>query len=290
MAQYQDFSEDLDPVLAVPHPVMTFRKLEKTLEISPHDSSVNWGVVSPDVMPVNVNQNVIREFTWGNRGGGFEGMLSMILPASFSARKTALVYEAWQCVDEALKSWPQFWGLRLQDSGMRLRWLVKPFDLEKRNTSFGFWIDRQIYRDTTPHPLSAFMDLSPGQAVEVSDAYAGMAEKISRAGKLLREAESDWLNEQVNSLRTLELFWKTYCNLFGFWGHRLLGETERCRGFVRAEMQNLQKTIDHLSAHPETIVIARKGAWGQCFGLDYLEEFRKKRTAMMEYSFDGEAV
>jgi len=280
MAQYQDFSEDLDPVIAVPHPIMAFQKLEKLRKLSPGYSSLNWGVISPDVAAVNPNQNVIREFTWGRPVSNFEEMLPRLLPASFSQRQTALVLEAWRCVNEALASWPQFWGLRLQDSGMRLRWLAKPFGPEVDENSFGFWLDRQIYRDATPHPLSAFMDLSPTQAIEVSEAYAGMTERIALAIRRLEEAGSDWLAGQVNSLQTLELFWTTYRNLFGYWGCKYSDRSKKCADFVRAEVQNLEKTIDHLSAHPETIVIARKGAWGQCFGADYLEEFRMKKTTM----------
>lgn len=283
MAQYQDFSEDLDPVVAVPHPIMTFRKLEKLLETSPDYSSVNWGIISPDVVASNMNQNVIREFTWGERPADFKGMLARLLPSSFTEEQTASVHEAWVCVDEALKSWPQFWGLRLQDSGMRLRWLVKPFGFDEGGDTeelFSFWLDRQIYRDKAPSPLKAFMDITPSQAVEISSLYADMGGLVSRACGLLQEVGSGWVDTQINSLRTLELFWTTYRNLFGFWGHRLSGAPEKCSGFVRAELQNLGETIDHLSAHPETIVIARNGAWGQCFGPDYLEEFKQKQRVM----------
>lgn len=277
MAQYQDFSEDLDPVLAVPHPLMTFRKLEKMQKISPDWSSVNWGVISPDVASVNVNQNVIREVTWGDPPESFEKLLPQILPASFSEKQIRLVRAAWRCVDEALESWPQFWGLRLQDSGMRLRWLTKPFGAD--DLDFDFWLDRQIYRDATANPLSAFMDISPEQAAEVSDAYAGMVEKIACARKRLQEAKDDWLNGQIHSLQTLEFFWTTYRNLLGFWGHRLLNETGKCGAFVQSEIRNLEKTIRHLSAHPETVVRANH-AWGQCFGSDCLDEFLKKREQM----------
>lgn len=300
LAQYQDFSEDLDPVVAVPHPIMTFCKLEKLLEASPDYSSVNWGVISPDVAGTNINQNVIREFTWGDIPASFNEMLGRLIPSSFTEPQVALLTEAWVCVDDALKIWPQFWGLRLQDSGMRLRWLVKPFGFDADadpEEVFSFWLERQIYRYNVVDPLNAFMNITPVQAIEVSGLYADMANLVARARGLLLEikpmsdAASGWLVAQANSLRTLELFWITYRNLLGFWGQWLLfGKTDKvamgeCSGFVASEIDNVAATIDHLSAHPETIVIAGKGAWGQCFGSDYIAEFSQKLKAMERSPF-----
>ena len=297
MAQYQDLSEDLDPVLAVPHPIMTFRKLGKALETSPEYTSVNWGILSPEVIKTNLNQNVIREFCWGERTAEFDGMAAALIPASFTEEQRASVLDAWSRVDKALTRWPQFWGLRLEDSGMRLRWLTKPFGFDEETDTaevFAFWLDRQIYRYTDADPLNAFMEMTPAQAVEVSGLYAEMVALIAEAREALSKAKPspgsacDWLDAQADSLRTLELFWTTYVNLLGYWGERLSSTPPcgtagaGCSAYVASEIENVSATIDHLSAHPETIFVAQKGAWGQCFGPDYLDEFSRKLEFMKD--------
>ena len=41
-------------------------------------------------------------------------------------------------------------------------------------------------------------------------------------------------------------------------------------------------TIFHLEQHPETLVIAGRDRWRQCFGPDYLKEFKNKQYLMSQ--------
>ena len=298
VAQYQDFSEDLDPIVAVPHPIMTFRKLRKSEEISTEYLSANWGLISPEVADVNINQDVIRELTWGLNAATFYDLIYHIVPSELGEEQLDMVYRAWRYIDSAIRSWPQFWGLRLQDSGLRLRWLVKPFGFsitENTGKKFEFILERQIYRDCEPAPFKAFMNIIPSQAKELAVIYSDMIEQLYRAHKYLLRAQTEsestfhlWFQKQLNSLKTLTLFWITYRNLLGFWGWFADSEpsnekvVKKCRGFIESEIKNVSAIISHLGECPETIIVAKRYAWGQCFGPDYLDEFKNKLKVMEE--------
>jgi hypothetical protein len=294
IGQYQDFSEDLDPVIAVPHPLMTFRKFKTLQVIAPKFSALQWGAVSPDVAPVNVNQDVIREMTWGSPAGVFNELLEDLVPAGFSAGQCDDILWAWRKVDRALQVWPQLWGLRLQDNGLRLRWLVRPFGFHMERFSDKektFFLDHQIYRVDPPDPFHAFIEINAHQALEISTLYADMTDDVAMAERRLARLNAGaqpamlrkWLAAQGNVLKTLRLFWVTYRNLLEFYGRKAVmspAAKRRCLVIMQAELANVEDTRRHLRSHPETIVIAKRGKWGQCLGADVERDLSCKADLM----------
>ena len=139
------------------------------------------------------------------------------------------------------------------------------------------------------------MELTPGEMLESGEIYAGMAELVMSAVADLRNAagmcskNEQYATRQADTLLTLGCFWRTYANIFQFYGLRDLSVAEnagernlRLCGFVTDELDNLAMTISHLEQHPETLVIAGRGRWGQCFGPDYLKEFKTKQYLMSQ--------
>jgi hypothetical protein len=51
------------------------------------------------------------------------------------------------------------------------------------------------------------------------------------------------------------------------------------------KLANVADTRRHLSSHPETIVIARRGKWGQCLGAD-VERDLSCKAALMKRDLD----
>lgn len=137
------------------------------------------------------------------------------------------------------------------------------------------------------------MELTQGEMIESGEIYAGMAELVMSAVADLRNAagmcskNEQYAKRQADTLLTLGCFWRTYANIFQFYGLHDLSVAEnagernlRLGGFVTDELDNLAMTISHLEQHPETLVIAGRGRWGQCFGPDYLKEFKTKQYLM----------
>ncbi|WP_145928769.1 hypothetical protein OH491_18060 [Termitidicoccus mucosus] len=291
IGQYLDFSEDLDPIMGAPHPLMTFRKF-LTLNACAHEtSSTNWGILSPDVAKCRVNQDVIREMSWGAGASCIPELLPVLMPAGLGEDARGLVHDAWRKVDLALQAWPQFWGLRFEDSGLRLRWLVKPFLLEctpvpeeKKN----YYLDHQLYRIDSPAPFQDFMDVTPAQAGEVSRCYSDMIELLARAEELFGLAAEragaecrEWIAVQIPPTRWMRLFFTTYKNLFAF--HCLPERdilTARHQQHIREEIKNVDEILAHLDEARDCLVVASLGKWGQCFGPDVGEDFRKKRELL----------
>lgn len=294
IGQYQDFSEDLDPIMGVPHPLMTFRKFH-TLNACEHDiSSTNWGILSPDVSKCRVNQDVIREMTWGSPAVCIPELLPALMPAALGKTKQELVHDAWRKVDLALQAWPQFWGLRFEDSGLRLRWLVKPFLLEctpvpeeRKN----YYLDHQLYRIDSPTPFHDFMEINAAQAWEVSRCYNDMIELLAQAEDLLSRALEQtaadkvdwrqWISSQVPPVRWMRLFFTTYKNLLAF--HSLPERnalTDEHRKYIKTEIENVDAILAHFREAGDGLIIARKGKWGQCLGPDAADDFKRKRELL----------
>lgn len=293
LGQYQDFSEDLDPVLGVPHPIMTFRKFAALKKEAISISSAHWGILSPDVVPVNPNQVVIREMTWGNPAENFVELFPSLFPAGMPTATKDTVYAAWLAVDHALCQWPQHWALRLQDTGLRLRWLMRPLlpgGAPLDNGDASYYLDHQIYRINPGSPLNDFMSLTKSQAFEVQAIYSSMIASLEKAEVLLLQASQEapsaafWLTSQAASIKTLRLFWITYRNMLRF--HSLdcfYNQTEVPRiqrQIAMDELTLVEETISHLKEHPETIIICKAGKWGHTFGPDYTEDFGRKANNM----------
>lgn len=295
LGQYQDFSEDLDPIPAVPHPWRTLCKFKTLQRLNPEYSAVHWGVLSPEIAPVNPNREVIRELNWGGVDKAVE-LRELLVPAGYRGNARQRIFDAWRKVDAALKLWPQFWGMRLQDSGVRLRLLTAPFAVDRAGWSVEELSDKlsgQIYRIAFQSPGELFMDLRPDEMLEAGELYSDMSEMVLAAAADLRAAAEacadtpEYAMRQADTLTTLGHFWRTYANIFRFHGLRDLSSGKyqearkaRLAEFVADELENLTATIAHLERHPETLVIAGRGRWGQCFGPDYLKEFRTKLRLM----------
>ena len=297
LGQYQDFSEDLDPVIGVPHPIMTFRKFKTLERLKPECSALHWGTISPDICPVNLNRDVIREMTWDDSVGVFAELIDRLIPAGLNDSDRDDLLQAWLEIDAALCRWPQHWGLRLQDIGLRLRWLLRPFNVAGRRyteSELAYILDYQIYRIDYQNPFKSFLDVTPAQAWEIGLFYRQMDVAMYRAEDLFHrlaarvgDSIGTWLNAQLNATITLRCFWQTIGNVFYFYGLRdgrpeaaadwKQAELERT---VRREIANTTTTIAHLRHHPETIVIAGHGKWGQCLGPDYLDDFNAKLELM----------
>ncbi|MDR1280531.1 MAG: hypothetical protein LBK99_06880 [Opitutaceae bacterium] len=307
LCQYQDFSEDLDPIFGVPHPMLTFRKFKSLRNYGPHASSTNWGLLSPDICPVNPNQDVIREMTWTLGGNGapetFAGLLPAILPAALSPDIRRGVYHAWLKIDLALQMWPQFWGLRLQDNGMRFRWLVKPLLLASSgltDSQKSWYLDAQIYRVDSPDPFNDFSAISPDQCVEVSAIYSEMITLFHSAETLLadlantatrentRKEWTQWIEAQITPVRWLRFFFTSFRNQFSFHG---LAERESLTqghcAIIKDEIRNTTEAISHLVANPRSLIIATRGKWGQCFGPDIIHDFEQK-LAILKNTLRGQ--
>jgi hypothetical protein len=289
LGQYLDFSEDLDPILGVSHPLITFRKFHTLRNFDADTSSANWGILSPDLSRNRVNQDVIREMTWGANPTCFTELLPFLMPAGAGDQTRADVYKAWRKIDIALQTWPQFWGLRLQDSGLRLRWLIKPFLLSNMSlpeSSKAYYLNHQIYRYDASTPFKEFMEITAAQAKEVATCYGDMIDLLNEAEHLLKTAAQEvaqkrkiaaWIFAQVPPTRWLRLFFTTYRNLMDF--HCTLPVdrfTETHGAIIRSEIENTKHILAHLNEASDVLVIARKGKWGQCFGADLHSDFQAK--------------
>ncbi|MDR2675522.1 MAG: hypothetical protein LBC18_11865 [Opitutaceae bacterium] len=290
LCQYQDFSEDLDPVLGVPHPLLTFRKFKSLREYGPDISSTNWGVLSPDSCPVNPNQDVIREMTWTAADGPpetFVELLPRLVPAARPEIRDGIC-KAWLKIDLALQMWPQFWGLRLQDNGLRFRWLVKPLILSPADLTEdqkSYYLDAQIYRMDSPDPFDDFTPISPGQVMEISAIYDEMitlfhsaeTRMAALAAAAKGEGVSPWIEKQTVPVKWLRLFFTTFRNQFSF--HAIAEKsilTPAHRAVIADEIRNTTETLRHLAAHPRSLIIATRGKWGQCLGPDIAGDFERK--------------
>lgn len=287
LCQYQDFSEDLDPVLGVPHALLTFRKFQSLNETAPGCSATNWGVIPPERNRCTVNQDVIREMVW--RAGEMrciEELLPRLIPGGEGFRRE--IAAAWRKADLALCAWPQYWGLRLQDGGLRYRWLVKPLLLPcdvVESHEREYYLARQGYRIDSPTPFKDFLDLELSQAAEIAGWYAEMVELlggaiagIERAGRSASRVEAAWAERQLPPLRWCRRFFLTYQHVFAF--HALPaggGKTPEHDAILGAEIANTREILAALgTAELDSLVIARRGAWSQCFGPDIAKDFGAK--------------
>ena len=293
LGQYQDSSEDLDPLLALPHPIMTFRKF-KSLAANPSVSAAHWGVIPRDKAPVNLNQDVMRELTWGTHANVFPELFESLFPPQLSTSDREAVYAAWRKIDTALQIWPQFWGLRLQDSGVRLRWLVRPFGpgIEQIPESERSWyLDYSIYRITKENPLEAYVNFSAAQAYEVQALFTDMCGMLVAAEKIFAEVSvtqmapcAHWLESQAAVVKILRLFWTTYENLYRFaWlqaSDRTSDNAKEIRAVIQKEIANVHETVAHLQAY-KGILIRTHEKWGHCFGPDLEHDLESKIRLMM---------
>ncbi|MBN8711485.1 MAG: hypothetical protein J0I10_19085 [Verrucomicrobia bacterium] len=286
LCQYQDFSEDLDPVLGVPHPMLSFRKFRALSEAAPDCSSTNWGVISPEKNRCTVNQDVIREMVWrAEEVLCIEELVPRLIPGGDAFRQQ--IATAWRKADIALQIWPQYWGLRLQDGGLRYRWLVKPLLLGDgiAHGEREYYLARQGYRIDSATPFKDFLDLENCQAREIAGWYAEMVELlggaiagIERAKRGATAGEAAWAERQLPPLRWCRRFFLTYRHLLAF--HSLPasgGMTPEHETILCAEIANTREILVALAtAERDSLVIARRGAWSQCFGPDIADDFDAK--------------
>ena len=287
LCQYQDFSEDLDPILSVPHPLLTYRKFGALRNFGTEVSSTNWGIISPDRAPNTINQDVIRELAWGHESSCFEQLAPRIMPGDFSIEAREAVMNAWHKIDLALRNWPQFWWLRLQDGGLRFRWFVKPFllhhdDLPKADKAY--YLNHQSYHIDSDTPFEDWLFIDLDQASEVARIYAEMIELLAEAEGILDKLQADltetsraWVGGQVIPLKWLRLFFTTYRNLFRF--HCLpkdQGLTEEHRRLIELEIENTEAIRSHIAKHPDSLVVAMRGPCGMCLGPDWADDFARK--------------
>ena len=295
LGQYQDFSEDLDPVIGAPHPMMTFRKFLQLRELDCEYSATHWGVISPDLLPVNLNREVIREMSWGDPAEGFNELFPKLVPAVFETRQRQKILDALGNFDRAFALWPQLWGLRLQDMGLRLRWLMRPFKVggEYSDAEQEFLAAHQIYHICPHDPYDSFLQMTPDHALELAGYYDEMIALFERAIAELESIEPadasarEFLASLIEPGRLIRLFWITFRNLLAFYGTRdgkcvIDGEcrTAELRRIVDEEIANTRETIDYLRDHQRHLVIASRGEWGQCFGPNLLEVFGRKLELM----------
>jgi hypothetical protein len=184
--------------------------------------------------------------------------------------------------------WPQFWGLRLQDNGLRFRWLVKPLLLspgDLTDDQKSYYLDAQIYRMDSPDPYNDFTPINPGQAVEISAIYGEMITLFQSAETRMAalaaatkgEGISTWIEEQIVPVKWLRLFFATFGNQFSF--HAIAEKntlTPAHRAIIADEIRNTTETLRHLAEHPRSLIIATRGKWGQCFGPDVASDFGRK--------------
>ncbi len=299
LCQYQDFSEDLDPIFGVPHPLLTFRKFQSLARFAPDASSTNWGVISPELTESRINQDVIREMTWGSPAHCFTDLLPLLLPVGLSSEAKEAVVSAWYEIDIALQVWPQFWGLRLQDGGLRYRWLVKPLRHPSQTLSENnkeYYLGAQTYRVDSATPFTDFLDLNTGQAREIATLYTEMSGLLQRAETQLETALAStsettfihkWIASQITPTRLLRFFFLTYRNLFSF--HALpVGNApgQGHRRWLQAEIDNTRQTLSLFQSHPRCLISVSRENWGQCFGPRFQDDFKKK-LALMEALLGG---
>ena len=296
LGQYQDFSEDLDPVIGAPHPAATFRKFVQLRKLNCRYSATHWGVVSPELLPVELNREVIREMTWGDGSGCFADLFYKLVPAGFSAADRDRILEALVRLDGAFAAWPQLWGLRLQDMGLRLRWLARPFavDGEYGEADQDFLVRHQIYRISFRDPYDSFLEMTPDQALELSKYYGNMLLLFDAALADLAAvtadapAQREFLASLIEPARLIRCFWATFRNILGFFGVRdssLFAADDTARRaelerIVGEEIENTGATVELLKRGCRHLVIARRGEWGQCFGSNVVELFARKLELM----------
>ncbi|MBQ9788794.1 MAG: hypothetical protein IJW31_04255 [Lentisphaeria bacterium] len=293
IGQYLDFSEDLDPIVAVPHPVMTYRKF-RTLETVECDvSSLHWGLISPDVAPMNINQEVIREMNWGDKSVTFSELLKKILPGALDDADRMVMDQAITEIDHAIRLWPQYWGCRFQDLGIRLGWFLRPFgvDVDELTQNPQWLRDRQIYNMAFTEPYKSFMDITPAQAAEIGKYYLEMAKFIDSAIAKMRgiktasEVAHKFIERQIIPATVLLGFCRTFGNMFSFFGTRDGNfkdqdyQLKMMKKFVDDEVKNIADLIDTFTKYPNSIIVADK-PWGQCFGPDLVEKLEWKREVM----------
>ncbi len=301
LCQYQDFSEDLDPILSVPHPILTYRKFGALRQFGPEVSSTNWGLISPDRAPNTVNQDVIRELTWGGETTCFEQLAPSLMPGGLPAEARDTVLAAWMKIDLALRNWPQFWWLRLQDGGLRFRWFIKPFllhhdDLPEADKAY--YLPHQSYHIDSDTPFEDWLFLDPDQAREVARLYTEMIELLAEAEKLfdalsngLTGITRTWIEGQVTPLIWLRLFLTTYRNLFRF--HCLPKDNsltkEHCH-WIKQEIENTAAIRAHIALYPQSLVVATRGPCGMCLGPDWQNDFARKEHLLKTVLADSIAT
>ena len=316
LGQYQDFSEDLDPVIGAPHPMMTFRKFRQLKELNCRCncrySATHWGVISPDLLPVELNREVIREMTWGDGSACFAELFAKIVPAAFSAEERKTILDAIIRLDGAFALWPQLWGLRLQDIGLRLRWLARPFriDGEYSDEEQDFLVRHQIYQIYYRDPYDSFLHMTPDQALELAAHYGNMLDLVDAGNASLMTvsqetpAKYEFLRSLLDPALLIRYFWTTFRNILAFYGTRdgsLYARDDRAR---RAELKRIvddeiktTRTILELlerglceplnKHHRNHLVIAGRGEWGQCFGPNIIEVFQRKLELMQRGRADA---
>ena len=295
IGQYMDFSEDLDPIVAVPHPIMAYRKFRTLEKVQCDVSSLHWGLISPDVAPLNINQEVIREMNWGDKSPTFFELLKKIIPGEMNDEEREITRTFLTQIDHAIRMWPQYWGTRFQDLGIRLGWFLRPFGINmSEETQNPQWLrDRQIYNMAFSEPYKSFMDITPAQSLEIGKYYIDMAELIENAIKKLQSIDNSaiivqkFIKRQIIPASVLAGFCRTFGNMFEFYGTRDTAakneafKLKRMQQIVDAEVANIDNLIKIFTETPNAIIVANK-AWGQCFGKDLVEKLAWKRETMQK--------
>ena len=293
LGQYLDFSEDLDPIVAVPHPIMTYRKFRSLEKIEFDVSSLHWGLISPDVAPMNINQEVIREMNWGDASVTFSELLQKILPGDLSDEEFQIVDSALRQIDHAIRLWPEYWGTRFQDLGLRLGWFLRPFGIEVDDkTQNPQWLlDRQIYNVPYTEPYKAFMNITAAQSAELGKYYGDMAEMIEKAIADLEKLNNKsfvvqkFIRRQIIPASVLAGFCRTFGNMFAFHGVRDGNfkdesyKVDLMKKIAADEVKNIDKLIEIFTETPNAVIVADK-AWGQCLGRDLVEKLAWKKAVM----------
>jgi hypothetical protein len=191
--------------------------------------------------------------------------------------------------------WPQYWGTRFQDIGIRLGWFLRPFGINmSEETQNPHWLrDRQIYNMAFSEPYKSFMDITPAQSLEIGKYYIDMAELIENAIKKLQTIDNSamivqkFIKRQIIPASVLAGFCRTFGNMFEFYGTRDTAakdeafKLKRMQQIVDAEVANIDNLIKIFTETPNAIIVADK-AWGQCFGKDLVEKLAWKRETMQK--------
>ena len=215
--------------------------------------------------------------------------------AAAQTAEKKLFAEAIAEIDDAVRLWPQYWGLRFEDLGLRLGWFLRPFGINmSEETQNPRWLlERQIYDIPYTEPYKAFMDITPAQSAEIGEYYNRMADMIASAiDKFARIATNDgvaseFVKRQSIPARTLLGFVRTFGNMFSFYGYKNSNaysedfKNAAMAECVRKEIANIGDLIAVLLECPQALITADK-AWGQCVGRDTVEKLTWKRNVMQE--------
>lgn len=296
--QYHDFSEDLDPIHSFPHPVMTYKKFTALKYSKAANFSTNWGIISPEFNPLNLNQEMIFRMMWQDGQNNLDTMLGEILENAGFASVSEKIKSILPQINTAIESWPQLWALRLQDIGIRLRWLVRPLLISKPLSAQegGYYLNHQIYKINSPHPFNDFLEVNAQQAVDLGrelQAMCGILQNAIKEMMVIRKSlygikKQSFNKSLYNPVLASYFLHTTLANVFLFYGtlhsasaekkdhaeyHKKAGEIKK------NEIRNTADAHAFFSCNPDTLLTVQK-EWGQCLGENFPALLIKKIKIM----------